>query len=143
MKKIYFTTVIFSLLTIYLLYSYFSPNEYIFLCDGLSKKSEYSLEDKKKLLRKDNFLDFEREREVLKVKKYFFGKFYTLNNYSKDECNYDDDDNIIFCSKTPTDDYLEFNTIKLTLEKKSSRSSSFTFDVIRFNCICSVKDKLL
>ena len=53
------------------------------------------------------------------------------------------DDNIIFCSKTPTDDYLEFNTIKLTLEKKSSRSSSFTFDVFRFNGICSVKDKLL
>lgn len=141
MKKIYLISLLVSLIFIFLSYSYLVPKEYIFLCDGLSRKSEYSLEDKKTLLRKDKFLDFEREREVIKVKKYFFGQFYTLNNYPKENCSYDDD--VIFCVKSATDDYLEFNTIKLTVEKKSSNTSALTFDVYHFNGTCTLKEKLL
>jgi len=142
MKKINLLSLFFSLIFIFFVYSYLVPKDYTFLCDGLSKKSEYSLEDKKTLLRKDKFSDFERLREVVKVKKYFFGQFYTLNNYSKENCNYYDDD-VIFCSRTPTDDYLEFDSIKLTVEKKSSISSSLTFDVFHFNGTCNLKEKIL
>ena len=143
MKKIYFISLLFSLIFIFLGYSFFVPNEYTFLCDGLSKKSEYSLEDKKTLLRKDNFLDNERLKEVVKIKKYFFGQFYTLNNYSKENCHYDKDDDVIFCYRNATEDLIEFDTIKLTLEKKTSRTSSLSFDVFRYNGTCNLKEKLL
>lgn len=74
-------------------YGYLFPKEFIFSCSGYVEETKWTDEKKSTLINKESRDEFER---IVKVKKYFEGYFYTINNYSIFQCSKITPD-LIFC----------------------------------------------
>ena len=74
-------------------YAYLFPKEFIFSCSGFTEEAMYTNEKEPTLINSKNRDEFEK---IVKVKKYFEGYFFTINNYSIFQCSKITPD-LIFC----------------------------------------------
>ena len=110
LPKIKIIVGIFLIVLLIATYAYLFPKEFIFSCSGFTEEAMYTNEKEPTLINSKSRDEFEK---IVKVKKYFEGYFFTINNYSIFQCSKITKD-IVFCSyRTNYDDSDDFDMVKL------------------------------